>query len=208
MDFQTLIDKSLTVFNEHGYHRTDMELLMEQLQIRPSDFKREFTDFEDLITKIFYSLCSESDAATAEIDKNSTSLELLYASTISSYRIQVKYRFFFMDLGAIINNHEPVKDRYFELISLRKAQLIHLFTLLHQENIFVEENFTGSYENLANQMTMLSDYWPTHNQIIFGKEIFHFQYYSKLVFSMVLPFLTKEGLKSYKKILGYDKSDR
>lgn len=207
MDLQTLIDKSLIVFNEHGYHHTDMDLLMERLQIRPSDFKKEFTDFEDLITKIFYSLCTESDAASAEIDKTSTSLELLYSSISTSFQIQFKYRFFFIDLGSIINNHEPIKDRYFELISLRKAQLIHLFTLLHQEKVFVGENFTGSYENLANQMIMLSDYWPTHNQIIFGKEIFHYQYYSKLVFAMVLPFLTKQGLKSYKKILGYDKTD-
>ncbi|SHM52730.1 transcriptional regulator, TetR family [Cyclobacterium lianum] len=208
MDLQTLIEKSLTVFNEYGYHRTDMELLMDQLQIRPSDVKSEFTDFEDLIIKIFYSLCAESDAATAEIDKSSTSLELLYSSTLASYKIQFKYRFFFMDLGAIINQHEAVKDRYFELISLRKTQLIHLFNLLFQEGVFENEKFPGSFENLANQMTMLSDYWPTHNQIIFGKEIFHYQYYSKLVFSMVLPFLTEAGLNEYKRILGYDKPDR
>lgn len=205
MNLQAIIEKSLVILNDHGYHDTDIDLLLEKLQVRPSDFYSDIRDFDDLIVRIFYSLCNESDAASAAIDQSSPSLEILYSSIIESYRLQVKYHFLFEDLGRIIQRHERVKDRYFELISLRKAQLIHLFQKLKDERIFKNENFTGSYENLANQMTMLSDYWPSHNQIIFGQETFHYQYYSKLVFSMVLPFLTDGGLTLYKKILGYDR---
>ncbi|SEJ54717.1 transcriptional repressor [Cyclobacterium xiamenense] len=205
MDLPAIIEKSLPVLNEKGYQGTDMDRLIDQLQIRPSDLYRDVRDFDDLIVRIFYRLCNESDAAAAEIDQNGSSLEKLYTSTLASYRIQEKYRFFFLDLGTIINRHEAVKDRYFELISLRKTQLIHLFHKMSQENVFEKENFTGSFENLANQMTMLSDYWPIHNLVIFGQDSFHHQYYSKLVFSMVLPFLTDEGLRQYKKILGYER---
>lgn len=205
MNLQAIIEKSLVILNDRGYHDTDIDLLLEKLQVRPSDFYSDIRDFDDLIVRIFYSLCNESDAASAAIDQSSPSLEILYSSIIESYRLQVKYHFLFEDLGRIIQRHERVKDRYFELISLRKAQLIHLFQKLKDERIFKNENFTGSYENLANQMTMLSDYWPSHNQIIFGQETFHYQYYSKLVFSMVLPFLTDGGLTLYKKILGYDR---
>lgn len=208
MNLQTILEKSLTLLNERGYHNTDIDRLLENLQIRPSDFYRDIRDFDDLIVRIFYSLCNEADAASAEIDQSSRSLEILFSSINSSYHIQVKYHFLFTDLGRIIQRHERVKDRYFELISLRKAQLIQLFQRLNEEKIFKKENFTGSYENLANQMTMLSDYWPSHNQIIFGDETFHYQYYSKLVFSMVLPFLTDSGLELYKKILGYDKNPK
>ncbi|WP_375584000.1 TetR/AcrR family transcriptional regulator [Cyclobacterium xiamenense] len=205
MNLPAIIEKSLPVLNEQGYHGTDLDRLIDRLQIRPSDLYRDVRDFDDLIVRIFYRLCNESDAAAAEIDQTGGSLEKLYSSTLASYRIQVKYRFFFMDLGTIINRHEAIKDRYFELISLRKAQLIHLFHKMSQENIFKNENFPGSFENLANQMTMLSDYWPIHNQVIFGQDSFHYQYYSKLVFSMVLPFLTDQGLTQYKKILGYER---
>lgn len=208
MNLQSIIEKSLTLLNDRGYHNTDIDRLLENLQVRPSDFYRDIRDFDDLIVRIFYSLCNEADAASAEIDQSSPSLEILFSSIISSYHIQVKYHFLFTDLGRIIQRHERVKDRYFELISLRKAQLIQLFQRLNEEKIFKKENFTGSYENLANQMTMISDYWPSHNQIIFGDETFHYQYYSKLVFSMVLPFLTDSGLELYKKILGYDKNPK
>ncbi|MEX0884789.1 MAG: TetR/AcrR family transcriptional regulator [Cyclobacteriaceae bacterium] len=205
MKLSEIIEKSLPIFNVYGYQGTDLELLLEKLQIRPSDFNRDFTDFDDLIVKTFYQLCSESDEVSKHLDKESTSLEKLYVTTLNSYEVQLKYRFIFLNLASILDRHEKIKDRYFELISLRKAQMIHNFVLLHQEGIFKPEPIPGCFENLSNQMIMLSDFWPAHNHIIFGDGAYHYQYYSKLIFSMVLPYLTNEGLTLYKKIFGYGK---
>ncbi len=206
MKLSDIIDKSLTILNQYGYHDTNLDLLTEKLQIRPSDFNRDFTDFDDLVVKAFYQLCSESDKVSENIDMSSTSLQKLFVATQNSFEVQVKYRFIFLNLASIMDRHEIIKDRYFELISLRKAQLIHIFSLLKQEGMFSGERIPGSFENLANQMIMLSDYWLTHNHIIFGDGSYHYQYYSKLVFSLVLPYLSEEGMTLYKNILGYDKN--
>ena len=206
MKLSDIIDKSLIILNQYGYHNTDLDLLTEKLQIRPSDFNRDFSDFDDLIVKAFYQLCSESDKVSENIDTSSTSLQELFVAMQNSFEVQVKYRFIFQNLASIMDRHEKIEDRYFELISLRKTQLIHIFSLLKQEGIFNHEPIPGSFENLANQMIMLSDYWPSHNHIIFGDGSYHYQYYSKLVFSMVLPYLTENGMVLYKKILGYDKN--
>lgn len=206
MEFSAIINKSLLILNQYGYRDTSLDLLLDRLQVRASDFHRDFSGKEDLVEKAFFQLCKESDEISVEIDQaEKTSLEKLYEATLKSYELQVKYRFIFLDIADILDKHEKIKDRYFELISLRKAQLTHLFTILHNEGIFREENFAGTYENLASQMIMLSDYWITHNYIIFGNEAYHSQYYGKLVFSMVVPFLTENGLEHYKTILGYNK---
>ncbi|MFC4870248.1 TetR/AcrR family transcriptional regulator [Negadavirga shengliensis] len=204
MDFSSIIDQSLLIFNKYGYHDTSLELLLDQIQVRPSDFHRDFSGIDDLVEKAFFQLCKESDDMAAEIDMiEKTSLEKLFITTVKSYELQVKYRFIFLDMAHILGRHERIKDRYFELISLRKAQLSHLFVILKNEGIFRDEKVAGTYENLSSQMIMLSDYWPTHNYIIFGNEAYHYQYYGKLIFSMVLPFLTEKGLELYKTILGY-----
>jgi hypothetical protein len=205
MDPNTIIDKSLPVLNEKGYQNVDLKLLLDNIKIKPKDFFSAFSDFDDLIVKIFYRLSEESDQLTNGIDQSTFSLENLFKSSTLSFDLQIKYRFFFFDLHTIINNNESIKDRYFELISLRKIQLIHLFNLLMEEGIFVKERFPGSFENLATQMTMLADSWLSHNQIVFGKGDFNLAYYSKLIFSMVMPYLTDRGLEDYKKILGYQK---
>jgi len=203
MDPNIIIDKTLPVINEKGYQNLDLKLLLDIIKIKPEDFFSAFTDFDDLIAKIFYRLSEESDCLSKGIDQSTFSLENLYQSSTQSFDLQIKYRFFFFDLRTIINTQEPIKDRYFELISLRKTQLIHLFNLLIKDGTFVKENFPGNFENLAIQMTMLSDFWLSHNEIVFGSDDFHLHYYSKLVFSMVLPYLTEKGMNDYKKILGY-----
>jgi hypothetical protein len=205
MDQNTIIDKSLPVLNEKGYQNVDLKLLLDIIKIKPEDFFSSFSDFDDLIVKIFYRFSEESDQLTKGIDQSTFSLENLFKSSTLSFDLQIKYRFFFFDLRTIINANETIKDRYFELISLRKTQLIHLFNLPIEADIFVTERFPGNFENLATQMTMLADFWLSHNLIVFGTNDFNLSYYSKLIFSMVLPYLTEKGLDDYKKILGYQK---
>jgi hypothetical protein len=175
------------------------------VKIKPEDFFGAFSDFDDLIVKIFFRLSEESDQISKGIDQSTFSLENLLKSYTQSFDLQIKYRFFFFDLRTIINTNEAIKDRYFELITLRKIQLIHLFNLLIEAGIFVKERFPGNFENLATQMTMLSDFWLTHSPSVFGKGDFNLSYYSKLIFSMVMPYLTEKGLEDYKKILGFQK---
>jgi hypothetical protein len=203
MDPNTIMDLCLAVLNEKGYQKLDLKSLLGTTKIKPDDFYRDFSDFNDLMVKIFYRFCEESDQISKGIDQSAFSLENLFESSTQSFDLQIKYRFFFFDLRTIISTNEPIKDRYFELISLRKTQMIHLFNLLIKEGIFVNERFPGNFENLAIQMNMLSDFWLTHSQVFFGKVDFNLSYYSKLIFSMVLPYLTEKGMGNYKKILGY-----
>lgn len=180
-----------------GFRLTEEEKLIQQSGIPLPAFKEEFGSISGLIVEIFYRLCDESDCISEGLDEGGTSLDKLMRSTLESYKVQTKYRFIFLNLHEIISQIEPIKDRYYELVSLRKSQLIHLFQLLEKERLIRGEVISGQYDNMANQMIILSDFWLTHNHMVFGKDNFKPDYYAKLVLSILVPYLTERGLKDF-----------
>jgi hypothetical protein len=202
MDKKEIAAEALKVLNRSGYTKTNLEIIVKEGKVDFLNLKRYFKDTSEVAVFLFQECCRESDQASSKIDNEDSTLGNLLKITHLSYEIQVKYKFIFLDFYQIIHNVEEIKDRYFELLSLRKVQLIHLFQLLEKEGVLRGEIIPGQYSNLANQMTMLSDYWVTHNYLFFGKEEFKPGYYSKLIFSILLPYLTDKGVHQYKSAIG------
>ena len=202
MNRAQMISTATSSFNTHGFRLAEGEKLIQQSGIPLPAFREEFGTLPNFISEIFFQLCRESDCISEGLDMDDASLTRLFKSTQESYRIQTKYRFIFLNLHEIIENIEPIKDRYYELISLRKSQLIHLFQLLEKEQLIRGEMISGQYDNLANQMIILSDFWLVHNKMVFGKDNFEPEYYSKLVLSTLVPYLTETGLEDYKTMEG------
>ncbi|HSI75818.1 MAG TPA: TetR/AcrR family transcriptional regulator [Lunatimonas sp.] len=200
MNKAEMISIATSSFNEHGFRLTEGEKLIQQSGIPLPSYREEFGSVQALVFEIFAQLCEESDCISQGLDAKGTTLKNLLNTTIESYRVQTKFRFIFLNLHEIIEQIEPIKDRYYELISLRKSQLIHLFQLLENDQLMRGEVVSGQYDNLANQMIILSDFWLTHNNMVFGQDNFKPEYYSKLVLSILVPYLTESGLEDYRTI--------
>src|SRR5690606_5032305 len=108
------------------------------------------------------------------------------------------YSFIFQDFFYLTMETPEIKDRYFEMLRLRKAQLSHLFQNFVRTGIFKKELVIGQFENLVNQIVVITGFWPTHSQVLFGE--FNIKYYSRLTFSLLVPYFTDAGLESYKKL--------
>ncbi len=195
-----ILKTSLDLFNRQGYSQTHLEELLEEAEITKPNFLEHFDNLEEVVTILFMHLCDESDEEADKIDKSGAMLGVLYETMLASYQIQVKYRFIFHDFFNILTKIELIRDRYFELISLRKTQLKHLFENFVNVGIFKKEMIAGQFDNLASQVTMLSDYWLAHNQIMFGPPPKP-EFYTKLIYSIIVPYLSEKGLEEFKKLL-------
>ncbi len=194
-----ILKTSLEIFNRKGYSYTHLEDVLDEGDIQKPNFLEHFDSLDEVVTILFKHLCEESDEAAQQVDQSGPILGVIHASMLRSYQIQVKYRFIFLDFFNILNRIESIKDRYYELVSLRKTQLIHLFQSLSDAGIFRKEMVSGQFEKLAYHLTMLSDYWLTHNHIMFG-EPSQPDYYTRLISASIVPYLTEEGLEEFNKL--------
>ncbi|GAB3012970.1 hypothetical protein GCM10027284_35730 [Cyclobacterium sediminis] len=199
-----IIKKTLPIINEHDCRPLQLEYLLEKADISSDVFFQYFAGVDDLLSEAFSQLCEGANALAEEIDQPSFSLEKLFRVIVRIFKLQFRYRYLMVNLTNLIQSNETIKDKYLELTALRKAQFIHLFSTLEKEGYFYKEKFPGNFENLSVQIMMLSDYWLSHNLAVFGANDIQFSYYSKLIFSTVLPYLTDKGLDAFKNTLGYN----
>tara|TARA_R110000744_G_scaffold192718_1_gene311842 strand:+ start:250 stop:864 length:615 start_codon:yes stop_codon:yes gene_type:complete len=199
-----IIKKTLPFINEHDCRPLQLEYLLEKADISSDVFFQYFAGVDDLLSEAFSQLCEGANALAEEIDQPSFSLEKLFRVIVRIFKLQFRYRYLMVNLTNLIQSNETIKDKYLELTALRKAQFIHLFSTLEKEGYFYKEKFPGNFENLSVQIMMLSDYWLSHNLAVFGANDIQFSYYSKLIFSTVLPYLTDKGLDAFKNTLDYN----
>lgn len=199
-----IINKTLPIINEQDCRPLQLEYLLEKANISSDVFFQYFAGVDDLLAEAFSRLCEGANTLAEDIDQPSFSLEKLFKVIVRIFKLQVRYRYLMLNLTNLIQSNETIKDKYLELTALRKAQFIHLFSTLEKEGYFYQEKFPGNFENLSVQIMMLSDYWLSHNSAVFGANDIQFSYYSKLIFSTVLPYLTDKGLDAFKNTLGYN----
>lgn len=199
-----IINKTLPIINEQDCRPLQLEYLLEKANISSDVFFKYFAGVDDLLAEAFSRLCEGANTLAEDIDQPSFSLEKLFKVIVRIFKLQVRYRYLMLNLTNLIQSNETIKDKYLELTALRKAQFIHLFSTLEKEGYFYQEKFPGNFENLSVQIMMLSDYWLSHNSAVFGANDIQFSYYSKLIFSTVLPYLTDKGLDAFKNTLGYN----
>ena len=199
-----IINKTLPIINEQDCRPLQLEYLLEKANISSDVFFQYFAGVDDLLAEAFSRLCEGANTLAEDIDQPSFSLEKLFKVIVRIFKLQVRYRYLMLNLTNLIQSNETIKDKYLELTALRKAQFIHLFSTLEKEGYFYQEKFPGNFENLSVQIMMLSDYWLSHSSAVFGANDIQFSYYSKLIFSTVLPYLTDKGLDAFKNTLGYN----
>lgn len=199
-----IINKTLPIINEQDCRPLQLEYLLEKANISSDVFFQYFAGVDDLLAEAFSRLCEGANTLAEDIDQPSFSLEKLFKVIVRIFKLQVRYRYLMLNLTNLIQSNETIKDKYLELTALRKAQFIHLFSTLEKEGYFYQEKFPGNFENLSVQIMMLSDYWLSHNSAVFGANDIQFSYYSKLIFSTILPYLTDKGLDAFKNTLGYN----
>ncbi|MEX2594506.1 MAG: TetR/AcrR family transcriptional regulator [Anditalea sp.] len=193
-----IIEKALIALNRKGYVRSQLQDILEESLISLEEFNHHFSDFNDLIVSIFDQFCKEVDQASAGLDPSGSMVKGFYESLMATFKVHKKYSFIFHDFYYLNTEVDEIKDRYFELLRFRKAQFSHLFQVFVEAGIIKKEVIAGQFENLTNQMLVLGGFWPTHSYIIFGE--YNDQYYSKLTFSMLVPYFTEKGLEECKRI--------
>lgn len=202
MDNPKLLDHIVMSLNQKECFDAKNGNLLSHVELSEELVEEGLPDETLVMEEIFYQLCEELDEVSHKLDKGDASLGKLFQTIYLMYLVQKKYRFVFLNLTDIVRKSENIKDRYYELVSLRKTQLLHLFQMLERDGILRGEILPGQYANLANQIILMSEYWLAQSCLIFDKsengEAF---YYSKLVFSALVPYLSEPGLGDYESVV-------
>jgi hypothetical protein len=129
-------------------------------------------------------------------------LEMLMQATITTFRIQYKYKFILQDMVGIMRRINPIHQHFKALYQRRKGQFQMIIQYLIAQGLIKPEVVKGQYDHFIAQFYIIGDFWVSEAEILFeGTDEEKLTYYTQLAFSLIIPYFTPKGMQAYRQLL-------
>lgn len=192
-----IIEASIRLFNTHGVSKVSLRQIATEIGISHGNLAYHYKNTEIVLHEIYTRM--DAEMATAVYPEHGK-VDLAYYHALL-YRIsdfQRRYRFFYMDMLEIARRYPELIERYRATITVRREQTRQLFDALLARGFLKPEPEPGFYLSLAHAIWVMSTFWLQQEKILgsehpavqAGNDIKH-------VWEILLPHLTRKGLRSY-----------
>lgn len=198
---QKIINKAVELFNEKGFAAVTLFEVAGALNMTRGNLTYHFKDKDFLLKAI-----GDEFWAKVEAGKNKRrmlpSFENMHNEIQAFYNVQRKYTFIFLDYHVI--NHPIIRKQFREMMEYNIKEMEATIAFSIAAGNMPPEPYEGIYHNLAFNTWMLSYFWINQQMIRGEKANDNSKDAEMKIWSMLLPHLTKKGLKSFRSFFGED----
>ncbi len=195
---EKIIAKAIQLFNNNGFGAVSLFEIANSLSMSRGNLTYHFKDKDQLLLAITAEVWGKLERKRQE-SLQVPSFKNLHNEIQLFYQYQKEYAFIFMDHHVL--THPMVRDHFRKITnkSIEYSKNIIAFSI--ELGNMKEEAFPGLYNHLA-MVTWMSTFFWLPQQVIRGEK--KTADAEKVVWSMLLPHLTKKGLTNFKKFFGQD----
>ena len=197
--------KAIALFNEFGISTVSMLQIAESLSISAGNLSYHYKTKAILLDKIYEDIHKESiDLAVAK--DSYITLHYFEVILMQFNKTQKKYTFFFNELVHITRVYPEVIKKY-ELINIKRFKDARkIIDYYIKTGRIIEEEGTVDYDKLIYTVFMISTFWQSQSQVINDKDVLLNKCHPvEMLWNLLTPYLTKEGLQEYHQIKQYVK---
>lgn len=195
---ERIISEAVALFNKEGYANVSLQDIANEMGMSRGNLAYHFGDKDLLLQSIVEQVWGRM-AKESQKRRNFPSFQNVHNEVKLYHAMHLEYSFIFGDLRVL---KHPVLRQQFKsssLQSIRDNEEAIAYGV--QIGSMKEEPFPGIYYNLALIIWMLSIFWIPQ-QTIREEEVEEDP--TKAVWTLMLPYLTEKGIRSFKKVFGED----
>jgi AcrR family transcriptional regulator len=117
-----IIQRAITLFNEHGTATVSLNALAEALGISTGNLQYHYRSKEEIIRAILEVMFNDWNVVYQEMDTESFTMVSLRRTLRINFDLVWKYRFFYRELNALLRNDETLAKRYAAIQEQRLAE--------------------------------------------------------------------------------------
>ena len=193
-----ILEVALRQFNEIGTDQASLRSIAEEVGISHGNLCYHFKNTDVLIEALYDELTKEIDRELLPALQADIGMEEVFAQLERTYSTLYKYRFLLLDFVRIIRRIGSLREKFRQLIQLRRQQMWGSLQRLIEKGLLREEWVPGMYHHFITNMLVLSDNWIPNAEIHFdekGEAVVRF--YLEAAMGGILPFLTEKGVEEY-----------
>ena len=192
---QRILDAALQLFNEEGYVNVRLAQIAEQADMSVGNMAYHFPHKMQILEGIYEELQAEQQQLLAGINL-APLFENFDHFIQSTYHLQKKYIFFYLDTLELIRTSEALKKAYREHLQWQRMQLELLLEFNRARGVVEWGANLENPQRLARHLRHMMDSWHSL-QLIEGLAADDFGAYRSCAWSVLQPYFTDMGWKEY-----------
>ena len=127
---ETIVKKALKLFNEKGVNVISTNHIADAMKISPGNLYYHFQNKQEIIREIYHSMIRYMDAVWVIPSSGDGEVHLIDYMT-KTMKMQYRFRFFYREIGTLLNSDEKLRQLYAKNRRNRQSQMLQLFEYLH-----------------------------------------------------------------------------
>lgn len=202
-----ILQTALRLYNDHGVYNPHGEQITarriaKELNMSDGNLRYHFPTREDIIRGLYDELVEKLNANFGAIQLDYVDLPGWLVGFRQTYSLLYEYRFLMRDFVGIMQHQPELKIHFRFLQKERRKMFRTMLKTMQKEGFLRPEPVAGQYEQLYDQMQILSDFWIASSELLYeGKRSELCDYYVKLSLGLFVPYMSVIGLEKWEEAL-------
>jgi len=205
---QKILDTSRKLFNQNGLSAVTARAICADLKISPGSFSYHYPEKSQLIIELYRGMINEMNSCFSDIQHHEISISQFLQIFQKCAFVQLKYKFFFLNLTEILISFPTIKQAHKKAIVRERLLAQEIFQQFIASGIVDKASKKEDLKNMLRQTQILFAYWPLDAQLRgFNTEKDAVWYYTEVCCSPILPFLNKESKQEFESFIKKQKHE-
>ncbi|SKA29400.1 DNA-binding transcriptional regulator, AcrR family [Chitinophaga eiseniae] len=196
---EKILETARILFNQRGLNAVTARVISTELNISPGSFSYHFPDKSRIIIELYRTMNRE----IKDCLQTTLTLPIKVGSILTSFEtfavVQLRYKFFFLNLFEILNDFPSVKQHHKRSLAEERILTQQLFKLYVKEGVFEVIPPEKELRTILRQCQILFTYWIADAELgEFKSETDKITYYQQVCCAFILPFLSKKSAIEYR----------
>ena len=203
-----ILDSARRLFNQKGLTAVTARVISAELKISPGSFSYHFPDKSRLVVELYREMMEEMNTCLSTLQTNELSIQPFLETFQKCAFVQMKYKFFFLNLSEILFSFPAIKQVHKRAIVRERLLANQLFEHYRATGIINKNTVSEDLKHVLKQSQILFAYWPLDAQLRkFNTEDQAVWYYMETCCSPIKPFLSIEAKNEFENYLKNKKDE-
>lgn len=195
---ERILDAALELFNREGLDVVSTRQIAQQLGISQGNLCYHFPHKDQLVLALYQRLAADFDAMFATMQTANLDFRSLLLGSYAMFGIQYRYKFLMLNFVQVMRQYPEIRSHFQALFQARRQQFDGFFRVLARKGWLKSELAPAQLEQLIELQFITGNFWMADAEIIYqGPESDKVLHYTRLITSMIRPYLTETGCQAF-----------
>ena len=192
-----ILDAALHLFNQDGYMNVRLYQIADEAKMSVGNMAYHYNHKPEILLAIFEQLQNEQQLLLDAI-QGAPIFENFDLFLKSTFELQNRYLFFYLDTLELIRSSEELKEKYWAYLGTQELQ-IELILQMNKARGALHWEAEESSADFAKRLRRTIDSWHYMQQVE-GQATTNFELFRTAVWTQLKPFFTKLGQKEFRQM--------